>query len=97
MRAWRLTPDKIVDLSGRGASYGIGNTHARHSHLVDSAVYGEEIDEVGSERVLAGEANLETLGLDEFNDLNRSLSFCQNCARYRLNSPRLVKRPMHSR
>lgn len=73
--ARRLTPNKIVDLSGGGASNGIGNTNARNSHLVDSAVYGEKIDEVGSERVLAGEANLKTLGLDEFNDLNGSLSF----------------------
>lgn len=69
----RLTSNKIVDLSGRGASNRIGNTNTGHSHLVDGAVDGEEIDEVGSERVFTGEANLETLGLDEFNDLNRSL------------------------
>lgn len=70
----RLTSNEIVDLSGRGASNSVSNTNTGHSHLVDGAVNGEEVNEVGSERVFAGEANLETLGFDEFNDFNSSLS-----------------------
>jgi hypothetical protein len=43
--------DKVVDLPGAGATNGISNTNAVHTNLVHSAVYGEQIDEIGPERI----------------------------------------------
>lgn len=43
--------DEIVDLSWGCASYGVGDTDAVDADFVDGGVDGEEIDEVGAERV----------------------------------------------
>lgn len=65
--------DEVVDLSGAGATDGVGNTDSVDADLVDGAVDGKQIDEVGTEGVLRGETDLETLGLDELDNLNGSL------------------------
>lgn len=67
------SPDKVVDLAGSSATNGVGNTNAVDANLVDGAVDGEEIDEIGTERVLRRETDLEALGLDEVDNLNSSL------------------------
>lgn len=66
--------DEVVDLAGSGATDGVGNTDTVDANLVDGAVDGEEIDEVGTERILRRETDLKTLGLDEVDDLNGSLN-----------------------
>lgn len=45
----------IVDLSGGSTTNGVGNAHTVHANLVHCPVKGEEVDEVGPERVLAGD------------------------------------------
>lgn len=62
--------DEFVDLAGRRAADGVSDTDTVDADLVDSGVNGEEIDEVGAEGVFAGEADLDTLGLDEFDDFD---------------------------
>ena len=62
--------DKFVNLARGSAANGVGNTNTVHTNLVDGGVDGEEINEVGTEGVLAGESNFDTLRLDEFNDFN---------------------------
>lgn len=54
-------------------SHCVSNSNTVHANLVDGTVDREKIDEVGTERVLAGESDLETLGLDELDNLDRSL------------------------
>lgn len=54
----------------------VRNSYPVHANLVNGTVDGEEIDQVGTERVLAGKSDLEALGLDEFDDLNGSLFVC---------------------
>lgn len=66
-------PNEVVDLAGSGATDSVSDTDAVHANLVDGAVDGEKIDEVGAERVLRGETDLKTLGLDEVDDLDSSL------------------------
>ena len=44
-------PDEVVDLSGVGTTDGIGDTDSVDTDLVDCSVDGEQIDELGSERV----------------------------------------------
>jgi hypothetical protein len=52
----------------------LGDTyHTVNTDLVDSLVDAEEIDKVGSEGVLAGKSDLDTLGLDELDHLNGGL------------------------
>lgn len=65
--------DKLVDLSGVGTSDGIGNTDSVDTNLVDGSVNVEEIDQVGSERVLRGESDLDTVALDKLDDLDGGL------------------------
>lgn len=60
--------DELVDLSRVGASDSVGDSDSVHSNLVDGSVEVEEIDEVGSEGILRGESDLDTLGLDEVDD-----------------------------
>ena len=52
---------------------GVGDTDSVDTNLVDGGVQGEKVDQVGSERVLGRESDLEALGLDELNDLNGSV------------------------
>lgn len=47
--------DKVVDLPGGSATDGIGDTDTVDTDLVDGAVEGEEVDEIRTERVLAGD------------------------------------------
>jgi hypothetical protein len=49
------TSTYIVDLTGRGATDGIGDTDTVDANLIDGAVEGKKIDEIGPERVLAGD------------------------------------------
>lgn len=60
--------DELVDLSGVGASDGVGDSNSVDSDLVDSSVQVEEVDQVRSERVLGRESDLDTLGLDKVDD-----------------------------
>ena len=43
--------DEVVDLTGVGASNGIGDTDTVNTNAVDGLVDGEEVDEVGAETV----------------------------------------------
>lgn len=45
----------VVDLAGRSATDGVSDTDTVDTNLVDSAVQGEEVDEIGSEGVLGGD------------------------------------------
>lgn len=65
--------DKLVDLSGVGASNSVSNTDSVDTNLVDSSVDVEEIDQVGSERILGGESDLNAVALDKLNDLDSGL------------------------
>lgn len=67
-------PHEFVDLSGIGTTNSIGNTNSVDTDLVDGPVDREQIDEFGSERVLRGESDLNTLGLDELNNLNSAMA-----------------------
>lgn len=60
--------DELVDLPRVGASDGVGDTDAVDADLVDGSVEVEEVDEVGAERVLGGETDLDALGLDKLDD-----------------------------
>ena len=62
--------DKLVDLAGGGAADGISNADTVDTDLVDGGVDGEKVDQVGTERVLAGETDLNALGLDELDNFN---------------------------
>lgn len=59
------------------------NSNTVHANLVNGTVDGEKIDEVGTERVLAGKPDFKALGLDEFDNLNGSLYVRQYGVRYR--------------
>lgn len=65
--------DEVVNLPRVGASDGVGDTDAVHADLVDGAVDAEEVDEVGPERVLGREADLDALRLDKLDDLDGGL------------------------
>lgn len=62
--------DELVDLAGRGTADSVGNTDTLHADLVDGGVDGQKVDQVGAERVLTGETDLNALGLDEVDNLN---------------------------
>lgn len=64
-------PDEFIDLSGVCAADRVGNTDSVDTDLIYSLVDREEVDEVGPERVLGGESNLNALGLDKVDDLDR--------------------------
>jgi hypothetical protein len=63
-------PDEIVDLPRIGATHGVGYTDTVEADLVYGPVDGEEVDQLGSERVLGGESDFDSLGLDELDDLD---------------------------
>ena len=63
-------PDEVVNLSRVGASDGIGDTDSVQTDLVDGSVDGQEVDELGSERILGREPDLDPLGLDKLDDLD---------------------------
>lgn len=47
--------DEVIDLAGRSAADGIGDTDTVDADLVNSAVEGKEIDEIGAEGILGGD------------------------------------------
>ena len=47
--------DEVIDLAGRSAANGIGNTDTVNADLVNRAVEGKEIDEIGAEGILGGD------------------------------------------
>jgi hypothetical protein len=53
-RAQVLDTTYVVNLAGRSTANSVGDTNAVDANLVDSAVKGQKIDEIGAERVLAG-------------------------------------------
>ncbi|KAH3671919.1 hypothetical protein OGAPHI_000105 [Ogataea philodendri] len=63
--------DKLVHLSWVGASNSVGNTNSVHTNLVDGLINIEQVHDVGSERVLGRESDLDTFGLDKLNHLHR--------------------------
>lgn len=48
-----MIPITYVDLSGRGATDGIGNTDSADTGITGGAVDGEQIDQIGSFQMLA--------------------------------------------
>lgn len=48
----------VVDLSGRSAADGVGDTDPVYANLVNSLVQGQEVDQVGPEGILAGDCGL---------------------------------------
>jgi hypothetical protein len=63
-------PDEVVDLSRVRTTDGIGDTDSIQTDLVDGSVDGQEVDELGSERVLGREPDLDALGLDKLDNLD---------------------------
>jgi hypothetical protein len=61
------------NLARRRTAHCIRNTHAIHSYLIYSAVDGQEIHEIGSERVFRAESDLLALALNELDDLERGI------------------------
>lgn len=51
--------DEVVDLARVGAADGVSDTDTVDTDLVDGLVDGEEVDEVGAERVLRRETDLD--------------------------------------
>ena len=51
-------PNQIVHLPGVRAADGVRDADAVDANLVDGLVDGEEVDEVGAERVLGRETDL---------------------------------------
>ena len=47
--------DEVVDLAGRSAANSIGNADTVDADLVNRAVEGKEVDEIGAERILGGD------------------------------------------
>ena len=50
--------DEVVDLARVGAADGVSNTDTVHTNAVDRLVNGEQVDEVGTERIFRREPNL---------------------------------------
>jgi len=65
--------NKLVDLTGRGTADGVSDTNTVDTNLVDGGVDGEQVNQIGTEGVLAGETDLNTLGLDEFDNLDSGI------------------------
>jgi hypothetical protein len=62
--------DEFVNLTRRSAADSVGDTNTVNADLVDSGINGQQVNEVRTEGVLAGEPDLNALGLDEFDDFN---------------------------
>ena len=58
-------PDQLVHLAGGGHADGVRDTDAVHANPVDGLVKGEEVDKVGAEGVLGGEADLAALAVSK--------------------------------
>jgi hypothetical protein len=64
---------KLVNLARVRATDGVGDANAVDANLIDGLVDGEEVDEIGAEGILGREADLDALGLDKIDDLDRAL------------------------
>lgn len=62
--------NQLVDLARRGTADSVSNTNTVDTNLVDGGVDGQEINQVGTERVLTGETDLNALGLDKLDDFD---------------------------
>lgn len=65
--------DKFVDLSWVSTTDSVSDADPVHAYFVDGLVYGEKVDEVGAEGVFRRKSDLDSLGLDKGDDLDRSL------------------------
>lgn len=61
---------EVVHLSWRRAADGVGDADSVDADLVDGAVEGKKINQVGPEAVLGRESDLDALGLDELDNLD---------------------------
>ena len=61
---------EVVDLARGGTADCIGDADSVDADFVDGLVEGEEVDEVGAERVFGGEADFNVLGLDVLDDFD---------------------------
>lgn len=70
------TPDssnQIVDLPGIGTAYSIGNPDPVDANPVDSLVQREQVVDIWTEAIFGRETDLKLLGLDELDNLKRTL------------------------
>jgi hypothetical protein len=64
---------QIVHHTWGSTAYRISYSHSVDTGPIDGLVEGEDVDEVGSERILGRETHFDSLRLDVFNDLESSL------------------------
>jgi hypothetical protein len=67
--------NQIVNLARRCTSNRVRNTNTVHANLVDGAVDGQKVDQIGPERVLGAETDLLALALDELDDLESGVLY----------------------
>lgn len=65
--------DEVVNLARIRATDGVGDADAVDADLVHRLVDGKEVDEIGAERIFRRESDLDALGLDKVDDLDRAL------------------------
>jgi len=53
-------------------SYRIRNSNPIHTHFIDSTINREEINQVGSERILRRKSHFNPFAFDKLNHFNRS-------------------------
>ena len=63
--------DELVNLARVCAADSVGDANAIDANLIHRLVDGEEVHEIGAERVLGREADLDALRLDKVDDLDR--------------------------
>src|SRR5690606_25529290 len=61
--------DQLVDLARVGDPDRVGDAHAMHADLIDSAVDRQQVYQVGSKAVLAAKTHLQPLALDVLDHL----------------------------
>lgn len=64
--------DKLIYLPGCGTADGIGNAYPVHTRGVDSLVEGQDINEIGPERILGRETNFASLAVSIENEHGNS-------------------------
>jgi hypothetical protein len=62
---------EVVDLARVRATDGVGDADAIDAYFVHGLINGEEVDEIGPEGVFGREADLDALGFDKVDDLDR--------------------------
>ena len=63
--------DEVVYLTRGCATHRVCYTDSVDADFVNGRVDGEEVNQIGTERVFRGEPNFNAFGLDELDDLNR--------------------------